>query len=497
MSVRESAGPETAGDNIVRPSQEDPFVRGLAQVLGGPPGEHAAKEPADRRGRFWTAARIVLALTCLTLVLHWVQKSPCNDGAWSNNLQYKQFCYTDVLALYGAERLSEGAIPYLDHPVEYPVLTGVFMGIIGLPVHALGEKNPDLNQYQMFYNVTAFGLAAMAIASVAMILSLRRRRPWDATLFALSPALLVTATVNWDLLAIVLAVAGIWLWGKKYPLAAGVLLGLGTAAKLWPGFLFVPLLVLGFRYRKLGIAAASVGVGVATWVAVNLPFMLLNFTNWQRFLELNTTRGVDWGTLWYVGRWFDSDVLRNSGAPGDTGVFQWLSNNVDPTLNLTTYLLIGGCWLGIVGLALYAKNPPRFAQLAFLVVATFLIFNKVWSQQFTLWLLPLLVLARPKWGAFLAWQLAELGYFFTFYGTLLGASGKQVISEGTFIFASSMRLLTVAVLCGLIVREILRPELDVVRNTYGRDPDGGLLNPGVAGPELDPWPADERTLSKA
>ena len=31
-------------------------------------------------------------------------------------------------------------MPYRDHPVEYPVLTGFMMGAIGLPVHALGQS---------------------------------------------------------------------------------------------------------------------------------------------------------------------------------------------------------------------------------------------------------------------------------------------------------------------------------------------------------------------
>ena len=46
-------------------------------------------------------------------------------------------------------------------------------------------------------------LSALAVASVAMILALRRRRPWDAAIFALSPALALSGLVNWDLLAVV------------------------------------------------------------------------------------------------------------------------------------------------------------------------------------------------------------------------------------------------------------------------------------------------------
>lgn len=127
-------------------------------------------------------------------------------------------------------------------------------------------------------------------------------------------------------------------------------------------------------------------------------------------------------------------------------------------------------------LCLLAPRRPRLAQVAFLVVAVFLIFSKVWSQQYVLWLLPLIVLARPRWGAIIAWTVAEIGYFTAFYAELLGAGTKPVIPEGTFVLASSLRLITVAVLCGLVIREIWRPELDPVRRTYADDPDGGVFD---------------------
>ncbi|MEU8078178.1 glycosyltransferase 87 family protein [Catellatospora citrea] len=463
-------------EHVVSPAGEDGFVRGLSEAIGGPRGEHAVPETPSRGGRFWTAARIVLALTCLTLALHWVQKSPCRDGAWADHSQYTHFCYTDVLALYYAEHLNEGMVPYVDYPVEYPVLTGAFMGALGLPIHALGEKNSAIPQATLFYDTNAFVLSLFAIASVAMILSLRRRRPWDAALFALSPVLLVTATVNWDMLAIVLAVAGIWLWAKKYPAAAGVMLGLGMAAKLWPAFLFLPILIVSLRSKQYAALVNSVAAGVIAWLAVNVPVMLINFENWRRFLDLNSERIIDWGTSWYVGRHFDPFGLE-------------LWNNVPLVTNLSLGLFVL-CCVGLLVFGLRVKTPPRLAQLAFVVVAIFLITNKVWSQQFTLWLLPLLVLARPKWPAFLAWQLAEVCYFVAFYGELMGASGKQVFPEGVFIFASVLRLSTVILLVVLVIRDMVRPELDVVRRTYADtdtpDPDGGPANePAAAEPATE------------
>ena len=137
-----------------------------------------------------------------------------------------------------------------------------------------------------------------------------------------------------------------------------------------------------------------------------------------------------------------------------------------------------------------APIPPRLAQLAFLIVAAFLIIGKVWSQQYVLWLIPLAVLARPRWGAFLAWQAAEVLYFVVVLRRALGASGRQVFPEGVFVLASILRLVTLAVLVGYVIRDIRHPEMDVVRDTYeGEDPDGGVFNRDEVEPTLiDPPP---------
>ncbi|GID98276.1 glycosyltransferase family 87 protein [Amorphoplanes digitatis] len=464
------SSPETDRQDL--PAESDGFVRGLSQAIGGPLGDHAVR-PGARPGRFWNAQRIILALTCLMLAFSWVQKSPCQDGDWQKNIQYTRFCYTDVLALYYAEGLNEGKVPYKDHPVEYPVVTGYFMGALGLPVHALGQKYPEINQGKWFYNANALVLSVLAVATVAMILALRRRRPWDAAIFALSPILLVTATVNWDFLAIALAIFGLYAWARRWPVLAGILLGLGGAAKLWPLFILGPLVVLALRSKRLPPALLTAASAVVTVVAVNLPIALMYRDSWLRFFHLNDERAIDWGTFWYIGRYLDTKW--NTGAVGDQGPFQWLSDHIPVLNNLTYGLTILAC-AAIGVLCLLAPRRPRLAQVAFLVVAVFLIFSKVWSQQYVLWLLPLIVLARPRWGAIIAWTVAEIGYFTAFYAELLGAGTKPVIPEGTFVLASSLRLITVAVLCGLVIREIWRPELDPVRRTYADDPDGGVFD---------------------
>ena len=56
---------------------------------------------------------------------------------------------------------------------------------------------------------------------------------------ALSPALLLSSYINWDLLAVALAALALAAWSARRPALAGVLLGLAIAAK------FYPLLFLG------------------------------------------------------------------------------------------------------------------------------------------------------------------------------------------------------------------------------------------------------------
>jgi hypothetical protein len=61
-------------------------------------------------------------------------------------------CYS----LYYAEGLSNGKVPYLDHPVEYPVLTGWMMEASAWLVHWVGDVDA---RGQDFYYVTVVMLA--------------------------------------------------------------------------------------------------------------------------------------------------------------------------------------------------------------------------------------------------------------------------------------------------------------------------------------------------
>ena len=179
---------------------------------------------------------------------------------------------------------------------------------------------------------------------------------------------------------------------------AGVLIGLGVAAKLYPLLLLVPLVILGVRTGRLREVGKAAVAAVLTWLAVNLPMMVLFPRGWSEFFRLNTRRGDDMDSIYNVVKSFTGW----GGFDPDLGFWQ------PPTvLNAVTAVLFVSCCVAIAYIALTAKQRPRLAQVAFLVVAAFLLTNKVWSPQFSLWLVPLAVLALPHRRILLAWMTID------------------------------------------------------------------------------------------
>ena len=115
--------------------------------------------------------------------------------------------------------------------------------------------------------------------------------------------------------------------------------------------------------------------------------------------------------------------------------------------------------------------------MMFLTLALFLVVNKVYSPQYVLWLLPLFVLARPRWRAFLVWQFAEILYFLGIWFYLLEVSrpGKGLEWQ-PYLVSLWIRDIAVVAMCVLVVIDIVRPARDVVRMDGSDDPAGGVLD---------------------
>ena len=446
---------------VVAPSREDPLVRLGSEVLGGPLGRRALT------GRsWWTPLRVLLALTFLTMGLGLVQKDWCRDHAWVAPGVYSHACYSDIPPLYFGRGLAEGEVPYIgqvgDRQVEYPVLTGAVMWATAQLVPSDGSP---VERSRRFFDVNALGLALAAAVAVGATMKLAGRRPWDAAMFALAPTLALAGTINWDLYAVALLALGMLAWARERPVAAGVLVGLAAATKFYPLFFLGPLLVLCLRAGRMREFWATLAGAVCAWVAVNVPVMVADFDGWSKFYRLSEERTAGFSSIWFVLS------QRGHAVP-------------DGALNVLAGGLFAVACLGVAVLALVAERRPRLPQLVFLVVAAFLLTNKVYSPQYVLWLVPLAVLARPRWRDFLIWQAAEVVHYVGIWMLLLGyPPGRPERALGNDAYDVTVMVHVVATLwlCAVVVRDVLRPEHDPVRapdadGFADDDPAGGVLD---------------------
>ena len=456
MTTREQAAP----------SGGDPTVAHAAGALGGPWGRRAAL----RGGAWWTPVRVLLAATLVTLVLGFLQKAPCATGDWTGYKQYTHMCYSDVVPLWSDERLDVGAVPYRDTAVEYPALTGGFMWLTAELTRGLHAMESDWHQVVLFGVLTALLLALCGLVVTATTALTARHRPYDAALFALSPLLIFHAFSNWDLLAMALASAALLAWARGKPVAAGVFIGLGTAAKLYPVFLLVPLFILAIRSRRYGpVVWAGVAAGLS-WLTVNLPLAIAYHDGWWAFYKFSAERPAERSTGWAAIK-----TLLDSGNNPSDSVY-WVPPGPAVALAVVAAVLL------VVWVGLSAPVPPRLGQLAFLAVLAFLLTTKVWSPQYSLWLVPLLALARPRWRLALVWQFVEIAVWFATLTLLLGLDPNQSahgIGYGWLMLLLAVRDGLLVALAVLVVRDMWHPERDPVRvpdgdNPYG-DPAAGLF----------------------
>ena len=464
---RDGVGGVPFRDEVIAvPSRDDPTIARASAVVGGPLGRYAALG----RSYWWTPVRLLLAVAMFTLLLGYAEKLPCADGNWVASKQYTHACYSDVIPLWSAEGLDRGEVPYRDHAVEYPVLTGGFMYLsaeLTRAWHALASDGwlPGHNENILFGIVTCLLLAICGLLAVyATAGAAGRRRFWDAALFAASPLLVFHAFSNWDLLAMAFTSGALWAWARGRPVLAGILIGLGTAAKLYPLLLLLPLALLGYRTRQWRPVLAAAVAAVITWLVVNLPVALAWTDGWKQFYTFSEQRPAEASTFWAMLKHFYPGTF---GDPVSSG---W----TPPGTAVAVVLLIA--LAAVSWLALTVPARPRLAQLAFLTVLAFLLTTKVWSPQYSLWLVPLVALARPRWRMALIWQAAEIAVWVATLLWLLSGSdpNKAMTYEGlTWILLTRDAILLV--LAGMVIYELYHPERDPVRSVDEPDPGAGVF----------------------
>ena len=304
-------------------------------------------------------------------------------------------CHTDITALYRARGIDRGVFPYVGGALkgdledgelsgydlalvgganEYPVLTGLFMWTMGLFAN-------DAGRY-LAANAAFLSIAALVIAGVLGLLV-----GWRSLLWSGSPLLILFAFHNWDLLAVAATTLGLLMWWRGHPTLAAVMFAIGGALKLYPLLLVLPLVVeRWWRGERRGAAIdAAAAAGVAA--AANLPLMLLDLDGWFVTYRFHSLRPPNYDSLWGVGPLYDLGPTTITGLSG--------------LLLLLTVVLV----LVVARRRADHEGSFPFIQTSAALIAAFLLWGKVQSPQYALWIVPFFALVRVRAGWWIAYTI--------------------------------------------------------------------------------------------
>jgi Glycosyltransferase family 87 len=346
-----------------------PRVAGPEPILADPLAEQRRlirAWPERQRQLVGLGAASVVFMCCWAMLYQWVYSDP-------------HILDLGIYQSYG-NLIRHGEVPYRDFRVEYP--PGALAAFV-LPTFA------GASHYSR-----AFGWL-MELSGIACLgfMTLARASRFALAFVAISPLLIGAMAWGhfdfWPTAFVVGALAGLIRGRHRLGWAS---LAFAITIKLFAAVV-VPIAIVWTLRRRGGrelVRSASVGLGVI--VAVFLPFFVLSPGGvWQSL----------WGQLW---RPFQIESLAGSffeafGHPQLAGTHGSIELGGHATLEVAfTVLLVAvlvGLWIS------FARGPAESGRLlrhAAAAVCAVIIFGKVLSPQFLIWLVPLVPLTRGRRG---------------------------------------------------------------------------------------------------
>ncbi|MGI5222318.1 hypothetical protein [Nocardia sp. CA-290969] len=403
----------------------------------------AARAFASGRVSRQTAVTAAVLLCGITLAVAFLNKARCAGAPFRADGRSVAFdyvkdawvCYSDIQFLWLGRDIDQHIFPYVHGgitadgaltggAVEYPVLSGLLMWL-----GALGADNDA-----MFLLQSALLLAPFALLTAWLLARMAGRA---ALLWAVGPPLVLYAFHNWELPVVCTTVAAMGvLTLARWPLrtravCAAVLLGLGFCFKIYPAIFVAPLMLYvltgGERGRadtgrtRLDIRGAlyTGAAAAATVLVVNLPFAIAGYDGWRASIEFQQQRQADITTnsIWFWGLrpLFGTDRV-GTAAFADTVAI------ASPALIAASFVL--ALWTGRRRYLETGVYP--WIGVSGAMLCGFLVFHKVHSPQYTLWLIPFLVVLAVPWPVVWSYLLADIaigvGVFRYFYAMGTGHS---------------------------------------------------------------------------
>lgn len=357
--------------------------------------------------------------------------------------------FSDIGMLYVRDQLWLHRIPYIEYPLEYPVGIGIVNWLVAL-----------LTPGRQSYVLLTIGL--LVAAGVGVVWLARRFAGANLWLLVLAPALATYVALNWDLLAILPTVATLLLLRRNRDGWAGVALALAIWTKFFPVVL-VPLVLIDRLARGRWRESLRFGWSLAVIsVLVNSPFALRPAPDgtglrdgWLHFFRFNQARAQE-ANLWAL--------LASWGAAFDTAQI----NRASMALMALGLALIGGL------LAWSVRRDPngtldRLALATLAMLGWWFFFNKVYSPQYSLWLIVLLALLGAPALLAATFALADLLWLGAILLAVAERTWRDWMHAPLLLPPLAFREALILLIIGWALRRMLQPA--AAAHSIARHPD--------------------------
>ncbi|HZS30848.1 MAG TPA: glycosyltransferase 87 family protein [Gaiellaceae bacterium] len=294
-----------------------------------------------------------------------------------------------------AELIRHGGVPYRDFPFEYPPLALAPMYVASFMSWSYATS------FAILMGICGAGCLAL-LASALRSVEAGPERVWAALLlFAVSPLVLGSLfDTRFDLWPALLALAAVAALVRERPLLSGALLGLGFAAKLWPGVLLPVAAIHLARRRGSSAALAAVAAFLVGAAACFLPFAVLaphglwSSVSGQldRPLQVESLGAAILMAAQHLGM-RPLATVTSHGAQALSGRGAGLAADLSTAAEVVAVLSV---WVA------YSRRRTRDREAALLAAAATVVslvaFDKVLSPQYLIWLVPFVALAAGARG---------------------------------------------------------------------------------------------------
>jgi hypothetical protein len=389
----------------------------------------------------------VFSLILISLIVGFIALLQNKNGVLSDIGSFYNMHFADGRHIWPfSEKILLGKTT-VQHPVEYPALSGLVMWILSFLVPT------NYNSYYIYYRLTA-SLQILLFAYCAYLIYKLAGKKY-AFYFILAPAVLYSLNRNWDIWAIAPMLVAILLFERrKYELSA-VLLAISIATKFFPIVLILPIAIIFLRQKNYLAFIRYGAVTLVSWIFINLPFAMVNFKGWAYFYEFSAKRGLGSASFYEITSIIFKSIKFNS-------IHFYI-------LNIIIFLLVT---LFLMRL----KQIPNLLESSFFVMFAFILFNKQYSMQYVIWLSALAVLTISQISKrnresiiyiYIIWQALELAFQYAFFQNILTSTYAKTetpmtiqVSSTAYAYIGVFRYL-VAVIFALILAKHLRSKSSI------------------------------------